>query len=236
MSKTAVVTGSSKGIGNAITKRLLRDKWTVYGISRTQANNLIDDPNYHQIIFDLTDINNLNKIIDKLPNKIDLLINDAGIWELVLIKDVTPAHLDKIINLNLKAPVMLTVLLLPRIQSGSQIINISSIMSRFTDPEYGVYAATKAGVDRFTTTLAKERKDLRVIGILPAATDTSANRNVLGEDEDYSKYLTPDEVAGVVQRVVNGEYESGDLIVVNNTEFWGMWENRDKYKTINVDK
>jgi NAD(P)-dependent dehydrogenase (short-subunit alcohol dehydrogenase family) len=45
-------------------------------------------------------------------------------------------------------------------------------MGVYTEPEYGVYASSKAGLDRFTTTLAKERKDLRVIGILPSATDT----------------------------------------------------------------
>ncbi len=236
MSKIAVVTGASKGIGNAITKKLLKKGWDVYGISRTEASDLTEDAHYRQILFDLANIEDLKQLADKLPSIIDLLINDAGIWELVLIKDVTLPHLDKIINLNLKSPILLTSLLLPRLPSGSQIINISSIMGRYTEPEYGVYASTKAGIDRFTTTLAKERKDLRVIAILPSATDTAANRNVLGENEDYSKYLTPNEVAAIVLRAVNGEFESGDLIVVNNTEFWSMWENRDKYKAINIDK
>lgn len=235
MSKIAVVTGTSKGIGNAIAKNLLNEGWEVYGVSRSEAQGLVNNPQFHQINFDLTEIQKISQLVEKLPLKIDLLINDAGLWELVLLKNVTLEHLDRTINLNLKAPIYLTSLLLPKLPSGSQVINISSIMSRFTEPEYGAYAATKAGVDRFTTTLAKERKDLRVIGILPSATDTPANRNILGDNEDYSKYLKAEEIASVVLRIVNGEFKSGDLIVVNNTEFASMWENRDKYRVINVD-
>jgi NAD(P)-dependent dehydrogenase (short-subunit alcohol dehydrogenase family) len=235
MPKIAVITGTSKGIGNAIAKKLLNSGWEVYGISRSNAEDLTSNHQYHQIFFDLTDTAKIKQLVGMLPRKIDILINDAGLWELVMLKDITLKHLERTINLNLKAPIYLTSLLLPRMYAGSMIINISSIMSQYTEPEYGVYTATKAGIDRFTTTLAKERKDLKVIGILPSATDTSANRNILGESEDYSKYLKPDDIAGIVVRAVNGEFESGDLIVINNTEFRGMWENRDKYKVINID-
>lgn len=99
-----------------------------------------------------------------------------------------------------------------------------------------MYAATKAGIDRFTTTLAKERKDLKILDILPSATDTPANRSILGDAEDYSKFLTPDQISGVVMRSVNGEFNSGDLIVVNNTNFGEMWKGRDEYQVINIDK
>ncbi|MFH1961237.1 MAG: SDR family oxidoreductase [Patescibacteria group bacterium] len=233
--KVAVVTGTSKGIGNAICKSLLGEGWVVYGISRSKCKDFLNNDNFHQLTFDLQDTNRLVEPVTKIPEKIDLIINNAGMWELALIKDVTAEHFDEIINLNLKAPVLLTSLLLSRLRSGSCVINISSIMGVYTEPEYGVYATTKAGLDRFTTTLAKERKDLRVIGVLPSATDTSANRDILGDQEDYSKYLIPDEVAQVVLRVVNGEFKSGDLIVVNNREFWKMWEERDTYKIIDVD-
>ena len=234
--KVAVVTGTSSGIGNSIANKLLNGGWEVWGISRSKADNIIKNPKFYQIYFDLSNTPAIKEIITKLPKKIDLLINDAGLWELVLLKDVTPNHLDRTINLNLKAPVYLTSLLLPRLPSGSQVINISSIMGRYTEPEYGVYSASKAGIDRFTTTLAKERKDLKIIAISPGPTDTPANRNVLGGTEDYSKYITPDQVADVVVQAVNGKFKSGDLIIVNNTNFWNAWDNRDRYKVINVDK
>ncbi|MBU1088949.1 SDR family oxidoreductase [Patescibacteria group bacterium] len=236
MDRKAVVTGSSSGIGNSIAKKLLNDGWEVWGISRTETKNLVGNSRFHQITFDLSATSEIKTMTEKLPEKINLLINNAGLWELVLLKDITLKHLDRTINLNLKAPIYLTSLLLPRLLSGSLVINISSIMSQYTESEYGVYAATKAGIDRFTTTLAKEKEDLKVLAILPSATDTPANRNVLGKSEDYSKYLTPDQIADIAMRAVSGEFSSGDLIVVNNTNFLGMWEEKDKYQIINVDK
>jgi NAD(P)-dependent dehydrogenase (short-subunit alcohol dehydrogenase family) len=235
MQKIAVVTGTSKGIGQTISEMLLAEGWEVFGVSRTPNAKFSENTKFHQIIADLSNVDGIKAVCDALPEKIDLLVNNAGGWELVLVKDITPEHFDKMISVNLRAPVLLTSSLLPRLDSGSVIINISSIMSRYTEPEYGVYASAKAGVDRFTTTLAKERKDLKVVGILPSATDTPANRNTYGDKEDYSTYLSPNEVASVVMRVVNGEFDSGNLIVINNTEFAEMWTNRDKYIVVDVD-
>lgn len=232
--RTAVITGSSKGIGYAITKRLLDLGYEVHGISRSKLAG-INNNSYHHISFDLTNFDDMTSLIMQLPETIDLLINNAGAWELVFIRDITEKHFQRMIDLNLKAPVFLTKSLLSKIPAGSTVINISSIMGRFTDPEYTIYSCAKSGLDRFTTSLARERKDLLVVGILPSATDTEANRKVLGDSENYSTYLTPDEIAKVVIRAINKEFPSGQLVVVNNKEFMEMWNKRDKYVLIDVD-
>jgi NAD(P)-dependent dehydrogenase (short-subunit alcohol dehydrogenase family) len=98
MNKVAIVTGASKGIGYAICQLLLKEGWIVYGISRSQNDVLVSNNNFHQVIFDLQNTNKIPELVNKLPNDIDLLINNAGLWELVLLKDVTGSHFDKTIN------------------------------------------------------------------------------------------------------------------------------------------
>lgn len=234
MSKIAVITGTSSGIGEAIATMLLDQGWQVYGISRKKSAKFDSNRNFHQLICDLSSTEQIEQIIQKLPNQIDSLINNAGVWELVKIEDVTLEHINKMIDTNLRAPIYLTTLLLSRINTDRHIINISSILSRLGEPEYGIYASAKAGIDRFTTTLAKENANLHISAILPSATNTPGNRAVLGEDEDYSTYITPNQIASVAKDILNNKYKSGSLIVVNNQEYQYLWDERDKYTLVEI--
>lgn len=232
--KNAVITGSSSGIGFSISKLLLENGWKVIGISRNIPVELASHPLYSHIEADLSKPEIINEIVREIPTSIDLLVNNAGRWDLIKISDESIAHINEIIDLNLKAPIILTTLILNRIKDGGTIINISSILSQVSQEEYGVYSSSKAGLDRFTVTLAKERKDLKVIGILPSATETEGSHRVYGENEDYDKYISPKKVANIMYDVVNGKYESGDLLVINNKNFSYLWQERDKYILVEV--
>lgn len=232
--KKAIITGTSSGIGLSIAQLLLGADWEVYGISRRTPQELLTYSSYHHITADLSQITTLKDIAEKLPNSIDVLINNAGKWDLKTISDESVDHINKIIDLNLKAPIILTTLILDRINVGGTIINISSILSQVSQEEYGIYSSSKAGLDRFTVTLAKERKDLKVIGLLPSATETEGSHRVYGEDEDYDKYISPQKVASIVYDIINGKYESGDLLVINNKNFSYLWAERDKYIVVEV--
>ena len=107
-------------------------------------------------------------------------------------------------------------------------------MSQRGETEYGIYSAAKAGIDRFTTTLSRENKDLHVTAVLPSATDTPGNRIALGESEDYSTYLSPENVSKVMVDILNNKYPSGSLIVINNATYKYLWEERDKYITVDL--
>lgn len=232
--KNAVITGSSSGIGFSISKLLLENGWKVIGISRNIPVELASHPLYSHIEADLSKPEIINEIVREIPTSIDLLVNNAGRWDLIKISDESIAHINEIIDLNLKTPIILTTLILNRIKDGGTIINISSILSQVSQEEYGVYSSSKAGLDRFTVTLAKERKDLKVIGILPSATETEGSHRVYGENEDYDKYISPKKVANIMYDVVNGKYESGDLLVINNKNFSYLWQERDKYILVEV--
>ncbi len=232
--KKAVITGSSSGIGFSISKLLLENGWKVIGISRNIPVELASHPLYSHIEADLSKPEIINKIVHEIPTSIDLLVNNAGRWDLVNISNESIAHINEIIDLNLKAPIILTTLILNRIKDGGTIINISSILSQVSQEEYGIYSSSKAGLDRFTVTLTKERKDLKVVGILPSATETEGSHRVYGENEDYDKYIPPKTVANIMYDIVNGKYESGDLLVINNKNFSYLWQERDKYILVEV--
>lgn len=236
MDKVAVVTGSTKGIGEAVTKRLLRAGWQVFGVARTENEKLAALPHYHHLKFDLSQPVNLPDLVGVLPEKVDLLINNAGTWEVKDLDKVDLIHLEETFNLNLFTPVLLTKLLLPRFSKGPVVINVSSIMSRLTDKGFSVYCASKSSLDRFTTTLAKEQPDLKVVGILPSMTDTPQSREKALPGDDPKMMLTADEVAAVIIQAVRGKFSSGDLIVVVNNKMTDWWEGRDKYQVVNVDK
>lgn len=232
--KNAVITGSSSGIGFSISKLLLENGWKVIGISRNIPVELASHRLYSHIEADLSKPEIINEIVHEIPISIDLLVNNAGRWDLIKISNESVAHINEIIDLNLKTPIILTTLILNRIKDGGTIINISSILSQVSQEEYGVYSSSKAGLDRFTVTLAKERKDLKVVGILPSATETEGSHRVYGEDEDYDNYISPKKVANIVYDIVNGKYESGDLLVINNKSFSYLWQARDKYILVEV--
>lgn len=229
MQNIAVITGTSSGIGQSLAQLLLDKDWQVFGISRKHSKLLSSNHNFHQVICDLSLVDNLEHIIDELPEKIDALINNAGSWELMNIENATLGHINKMIDINLRTPIYLTTLLIPRINPGGHIINVSSILSQRGETEYGIYSAAKAGIDRFTTTLSRENEDLHVTAVLPTATDTPGNRIVLGESEDYSAHLSPENVSKIMVDILNNKYPSGSLIVINNAAYKYLWEERDKY-------
>jgi NAD(P)-dependent dehydrogenase (short-subunit alcohol dehydrogenase family) len=232
MSKVAIVTGSSKGIGLAIAKMLVVRGWEVVGISKSNKKEKLS---FKTLEFDLSRVEKLKELVNKLPPKVYLLVNNAGTAYRKGIKDLEIDDFENIFNLNLKTPIMLTKLLLPGMSSGSVVINISSDVSCMGLPGYTVYAASKASINRFTTTLAKEKKDVKVIGILPSMVDTPLLRSGRGVNFDYSKVLKSEDIAKIVGRVLDGEFKSGDLIVATNNHMLKWWKDRDKHQVFNVD-
>lgn len=231
--KVAVVTGASRGIGFTIANDLVEAGWDVYGISRNRP----DEKYYFKYIkFDLYLLAKLRSLVNKLPKKIDLLINNAGVSYKKPVSDLEMNDFNKIMNINFYAPVLLTKYVLPKMRKGGMIINVSSIISRIGYANFSVYAASKAGMDRFTTSLAAERSDLKIVAILPAAVDTPQLHGIHKKEFEYDKVLKPEEVSNVIIQAVKGRFESGELVVVTNDWMEGWWEDRDKYIIVNIDK
>ena len=213
MVKIAVVSGSSYGIGEAISRKLLEMDFKVYGISRTHPK--IDNPKFVWIKADLTNSAEIKAIPAQIGEEsVDLLVNNVGTAFPDEILKFSDENFEKMFGLNFKAPIKLTLALFPKLENGL-IINISSLADRFPD---GLYSCSKAALNLYFEALATENRRLKVINVLPSYVDTPLLRSLHNDDKDFSWGQTnrPEQTAEFVGYVVENptEIESGSRVVV----------------------
>lgn len=168
--KTAVVTGSSYGIGLNISKRLLLNNFRVYGISRTKPP--INDSNFIWIKADLLKGECFKYIgSEVIEPKVDLLVNNAGVVIAEKSLEFTQETFNKTYGLNLIAPVKLTSILNTKLQNGI-VVNISSTSDRFAEDSLALYCSSKAALNMYFDAVGVENPKLKVINILPIYVDT----------------------------------------------------------------
>ncbi len=204
--KTALVTGSSSGIGKAITEKLLQLGYHVYGISRREQEPL---KNFHPIRCDITDTPSLEKNLTSLSKSqgIDLYIHSAGIGKFEPHEELSVAMLKQIIDTNLTAPVIITSLLLRSLKkSKGTIINITSIEALKASKFSAAYSASKAGLHHFGSSLFEEvrKSGVNVVSIHPDLTQTPFFDTLHFEpNEDDQMHLKPEDIAEAVEDILN---------------------------------
>ncbi|WP_207462799.1 SDR family oxidoreductase [Azospirillum sp. SYSU D00513] len=184
--KTALVTGASRGIGAAIAKRLAQDGFTIivnYAGNAAAAEDLasvIEKAGGRALTAqaDVSDPAAVARMWDAAEaafGGIDVLVNNAGIMRLARIADADDALFDSQIGINLKGPRNTMRLAAKRLREGGRIINLSSSVVGLYQPTYGIYAATKAGVEAMTHVLARELRgrNITVNAIAPGPTATA---------------------------------------------------------------
>jgi short-subunit dehydrogenase len=175
-SSLAVVTGSSSGIGAAITKALLANGWQVVGISRRKAD--IADDNYHQIQCDLTDTKALGAAISDILTsygKPALVVNNAGVGHFAPHEELSVNQIEELVKLNLLAPLLVARGFLRALkETRGNIIAISSFSALESSSFGATYAATKAGLEHFNRSLFDEvrKSGVKVTTITPDITRT----------------------------------------------------------------
>lgn len=184
--KTILVTGSTDGLGKQLALELARlgANVIVHGRSSAKTEPLLKElleinssGSFSAVICDL---NKPETIVEAFADieQLDILINNAGIWQEGNTVEVPPKRIIEVSNVNLTAPMVITRVLLPILlkSSFSQILNTSSIAG-VTLPEgyyHTIYTATKWGLQAFTEAMAKEYdgKKLRVMGYYPGGMNT----------------------------------------------------------------
>ena len=205
--KTALITGSSSGIGKAIYDILSENGYEVYGISRRDGD----------IICDLKDLKALHVEVAGLLKKTDinLLINCAGVGVFKPHEELSLQKIEELIDINLKAPVVLTNLCLRSLKkTKGHIINISSIEATKHSKFSALYSATKSGLRDFSLCLFEElrKSGVRVTSINPDITKTAFFDNLNFKPSDNKQsYIDPKDLAKDVLNIINSPFVTTDI-------------------------
>lgn len=199
--KVALVTGASKGIGSSIALHLAAEGAAVivnYASSKEGAEKVVSEimrkggkaAAVKANVTQHEDILHLFTETLRIFGKLDILINNAGVYEFAPIEDITTDHFHKMFDLNVLALLRVTQEAVKCFgASGGSIVNISSIASTITRPNASVYSATKAAVDAVTKSLAKELgpKKIRVNAINPGLVETEGVHTIGFDKGDFRK-------------------------------------------------
>lgn len=199
--KTALVTGASKGIGASIAERFAAEGASVvvnYSTSKSAADALvqrIQDKGGKAIAVQADvarpeDIERLFAAAETAYGAIDVLVNNAGIYEFAPLADVTPDHFHKQFNLNVLGLLLATQEAAKQMSSkGGSVINISSIVSPMPVATAAVYSGTKAAVDAITVALSKELgpSKIRVNSLNPGMVETEGFEAAGLKESDFRK-------------------------------------------------
>ncbi|HEV3340064.1 MAG TPA: glucose 1-dehydrogenase [Pirellulales bacterium] len=184
--KVAIVTGASKGIGAEIAREFAAEGAAVvvnYASSKQGADRVVADivrggGKASAIQADMTKPDHIERLFAEAQrafDKLDVLVNNAGIYEFGPIENVTPEHFHKQFDLNVLGLLLATKEAVSHFgREGGSVINISSVAATQAPPLGSVYSATKAAVNAITRSLAQELgpRQIRVNSINPGMVET----------------------------------------------------------------
>jgi NAD(P)-dependent dehydrogenase (short-subunit alcohol dehydrogenase family) len=219
--KVAVITGGSSGIGLATAKRLAGEGAYVFITGRRQSE--LDKAkteigkNVTTVQGDVTNLADLDRLYATVKSEkqvVDIVVANAGFIEHAQIFDLSEAHYNKTMDINVKGVVFTVQKALPLMTRGGSIIVVSSIVNVKGIPAHGTYTAAKAGVRALVRVWAQELKGkgIRVNTLSPGATDTPIIRGQFDSDEasDSAKRafasMTPLGRLGLPEELAAGVY------------------------------
>lgn len=237
--KVAIVTGGATGIGLAISLQLAQDGYVVvvnYNSSAQAAQELVQQiqTNGGQALAvqaNLSKVSEAEKLIQKTIEtyqRLDVIVNNAGITDDTLMLRMTEAQFDRVIETNLKGVwAMCKFALKPLMQSGNgRIINIASVAGMMGNVGQANYAAAKAGVIGLTKTLAREMasRNLTVNVVAPGFIETNMTAKLSPQIKETAtgmiplkRFGTPEDIAYMVSFLASNkaQYITGQTFVVD---------------------
>jgi len=235
MNKTAVITGASRGIGEAVARKFAA---AGYDLVLTCLNNiermekigaeLASEHNVSVRCFkaDMGDEESVERVFDCV-DRVDVLVNNAGISYVGLLQDMTYEDWREVMSTNLDSVFLTSRAAVRKMLSAHEgrIINISSMWGSVGASMEAAYSASKGGVDAFTKALAKELapSNIQVNAVACGVIDTDMNSHLSEEDKaalteqiPAGRYGEPAEVAELVMSLVKAPaYLTGQVVVMD---------------------
>ncbi|CAM2167834.1 3-oxoacyl-(acyl-carrier-protein) reductase FabG [Paraburkholderia sacchari] len=240
VSKVAIVTGASRGIGAAIAKRLAAEGVAVvvnYAGRASDAQAVVDaiesaGGRAAAIQADVAVPAQVAAMFDQaitLFGGVDIVVNNAGMMQpgLVALADTDDALFDKLVAINLKGTFNALRVAAKKLRAGGRIVNFSSSIQALAMPGYSVYAATKSAVDTMTNIFAKELRgrNITVNAVAPGPTATELFLNDktpeqierLARMPPLERLGQPEDIASVVAFLVSSaaDWVDGQTLRVN---------------------
>jgi len=199
--KVALVTGGSSGIGAGIARQLAADGAKVivnYAANRRNADKVVAgiEAAGGQAVAVAANVTNqtevealVNAAIDHF-GRLDIVVNNAGIYQFARIEESTEALYRKQFDINVLGPLLVTGAAAPHLKKGGSIINISSFVTRVFIAESAIYSGSKGAMDAITGVLSRELgpRGIRVNAINPGLIETEGSHNAGAMNSDFQTW------------------------------------------------
>ena len=232
--KKAVITGGNSGIGFATAKKFaeLGAQVMITGRSADKVSSAAESLSVIGAVADVQDLSQIDNLVDQVKREfgtIDILFVNAGIFAPAPIGQISEEMFDQQMGINLKGAIFTIEKLLPVLNEGASIINLSSINAYTGMPMTAVYAASKAALNAYTRTAATELapRKIRVNAVNPGPTETPIfGKTGMSQEElggfaqalqaniPLKRFAQPDEIASLVSYLA-----SDDAAFVTGAEF-----------------
>jgi len=215
--KTVIITGGSEGVGAATARKFANSGANLLLVARSKKNletiaeELRNKTRVEIMAMDVSDEDACANLFRKAAfefGKIHVLVNNAGCHERGAVETIATEDLGKMIDVNLKAPIVLCRLVIPYMRDvgGGAIINVASLAGRVPVPGAATYSATKFGLRAFTFALGEELKSagIKLAVVSPGPIDTGfimANIDNVNDLTFSQPIVTADEVAEEIMKL-----------------------------------
>jgi 3-oxoacyl-[acyl-carrier protein] reductase len=239
--KVAVVTGASKGVGAGIAKGLAAEGAAVvvnYAAAREGADRVVADIEarggkaiaIQADVSKAADVRRLFAEAVRAFGALDVLVNNAGIFQFAPLEALTEEAFHQQFNTNVLGPLLATQEAVKHFNSeGGSIINVSSVATRTTPPASAIYSGTKGAIEAVTHVLAKElaARKIRVNAIAPGPVVTEGFQALGASGSDFEKQMVaqtplgrvgqPDDIAPVAVFLASSDsgWMTGEILLAS---------------------